>query len=910
MEEDIIIQIQLNQNDIEAALGRISKQMATLTSENKQMKKDVADGNMTWKEYAANLNVNNQALKDLKAQQSSLGGQLNVLTAEMTTANGSFKEQARMLADLKNQYASLSAVQRESEGGKAMLKQMQELDTQVKANDASMGNFQRNVGNYPTVIASVIPGFDKLNGVLGSMGTGIGQLATQGAAGFATLGKSALSMGKMFITPPIGVIVAILSAILMVIQKVKEAFSRNEEATVRMQKAFALLQPVITAVRTIFDALAVVISKVIETIAGAIEKVTKFAEFLGLLPKGYGDAAVAAQKLVQAQADLDTMSNKFIENEASRNLEIAKLRDMAVQKDKYSAQQRLMFMNMAISKEQENLNERKKIADKEADIIIQKYKQEVDTSKEAQKAVAEANATKLKAETEYYTSTRRLQSQMSAAQIEIDNEAKQKAEAAKQATQKAADDAKERRKNELDAIRQAQDTALALIKEGKQKETDALNYSYTRQIEDLKIKKNTEKNLTQKAKDEIDKTIKNLEEKQKQDLIALDKKYSDESIAQQIETETKKIELKLAAATKGSEQEYLLKTEQLQKQQQVEIDAQQKTITERLKLQYDGAELEKKVTEEMETWKILISAKYTAQQAEIDNQNKQKQLSIQRQVLENDFNEQLQALGNNEQAKLQLILQNEQEKNAQLLAMDATTKAAQYESEAAYQAAVIESKGKIIAAEKAVQQASQQTLQNQLSATSSFASAMGDVLTQIGGDNEQFAAFQKALALFNIAINTATAISGAIAAATPGDPYTVAIRIAAAIAAAIAGTAAALASAKGAKEPKAPKFAKGGTVFGPGSGTSDSIPINASSGESVMTALATQMFAPLLSPLNQIGGGVPIQAASAANQVLGEDILAQAFSRAVQSMPQPVVSVQEINSVQHRVNVLENFNHY
>ena len=72
-----------------------------------------------------------------------------------------------------------------------------------------------------------------------------------------------------------------------------------------------------------------------------------------------------------------------------------------------------------------------------------------------------------------------------------------------------------------------------------------------------------------------------------------------------------------------------------------------------------------------------------------------------------------------------------------------------------------------------------------------------------------------------------------------------------------------------------------------------------------MTALTTSMFAPVLSGLNQIGGGVPIQAANASAQVLGEDMLANAFARGMASMPSPVVSVEEISRVSSRVRVIE-----
>lgn len=53
-------------------------------------------------------------------------------------------------------------------------------------------------------------------------------------------------------------------------------------------------------------------------------------------------------------------------------------------------------------------------------------------------------------------------------------------------------------------------------------------------------------------------------------------------------------------------------------------------------------------------------------------------------------------------------------------------------------------------------------------------------------------------------------------------------------------------------------YARGGFVTGPGSPTEDLIPALLSNGESVMTAKATKMFAPLLSAMNQAAGGNPI----------------------------------------------------
>ena len=53
-----------------------------------------------------------------------------------------------------------------------------------------------------------------------------------------------------------------------------------------------------------------------------------------------------------------------------------------------------------------------------------------------------------------------------------------------------------------------------------------------------------------------------------------------------------------------------------------------------------------------------------------------------------------------------------------------------------------------------------------------------------------------------------------------------------------------------------PKFARGGMVGGFGTGTSDSVSAKLSKGETVINAKSTRMFKPMLSAMNEAGGGV------------------------------------------------------
>lgn len=176
---------------------------------------------------------------------------------------------------------------------------------------------------------------------------------------------------------------------------------------------------------------------------------------------------------------------------------------------------------------------------------------------------------------------------------------------------------------------------------------------------------------------------------------------------------------------------------------------------------------------------------------------------------------------------------------------------------------------------------------------------LGEIMGAFGEENKEMVALQKTLALAEIMINQAVAISNAIKAGSNAvSPWQMIAQIATSIVAVTTAMAQAFASLDQAK------FATGGYISGAGTGTSDSIPIRVSNGESVMNANTTAMFSGLLSSLNQLGGGVPIQATQTASSVRGEDMLARAVAKGVAMLPAPVVSVEDINRGQRQVQVM------
>lgn len=131
-------------------------------------------------------------------------------------------------------------------------------------------------------------------------------------------------------------------------------------------------------------------------------------------------------------------------------------------------------------------------------------------------------------------------------------EAQKKLAAEREKAQKKAEqDAEKAYRAELSARRSAEDAQLALIDDENQKKQIKTNLQYSRQIEDLKHTLETQKDLTEVARENINATIAALEQQQTNELI----KIEEERYAKELELQKKAIELKLQTVKEGSEEE-------------------------------------------------------------------------------------------------------------------------------------------------------------------------------------------------------------------------------------------------------------------------------------------------------------------------------------------------------------------
>ena len=538
----------------------------------------------------------------------------------------------------------------------------------------------------------------------------------------------------------------------------------------------------------------------------------------------------------------------------------------------------------------------------------------------------------------------------------------------KAAADKAAREQEQQAKKEQEVLKAAHDAMLATMEDTIEKRRIQIETQYNDEINKLKSRLATERNLTATARDAINETIKYKEIKKNQEL----EKLSDENIKQEVARQQKYIDARLSVVQKGSAEELALKKQKIEEEAKLSlnnlkndsktgtIDATEKRDnakndmdSAKAKLDSDkanGADAETiakdqeaynakvaayqameealtNITAQYEQERVDIEAKARQQKAQAELEFAQQQEADRQQVFANRLAE-LQMEGE-QQTELQqalntlgLDVQTQNERDQLEVQQQAAQEKLDYlqqfqqqegESEDEYTQRLadvgmtrLDVETQNTEARKNLADVSAQINQGEIKneeakqkAFQSVGTSMISMLDTLGESNSAFAKMSKIITLAQIAIDTGKALSAGIASAS-SLPYPANLAaIATTVATVLANVATAISTVKSAK------FAEGGKVIGPGTGTSDSINAQLSNGEYVMTAKATRMFEPMLAAMNAIGSGVPIASSRNFSVVQNTQDMTDSFTEAAQEI-KPIVSVVEITDAQNRVETIQN----
>lgn len=490
-----------------------------------------------------------------------------------------------------------------------------------------------------------------------------------------------------------------------------------------------------------------------------------------------------------------------------------------------------------------------------------------------------------------------------------DGKGKGKGNSSKGNSSKGNDTADKAAEDEAKLLRKAEDELLKITQESVETRRKVLELSYQRQIDDYQKKLDEDKTLTENSRNAILSIISSLQEQQKQ---ALEKFNAEESI-KEIEHKEKLNQLKLDAIKTGTEEEFELRRKSLENQQalaeqeatlayQNETERQEalKAIRERY--------ANEKVALEEEQATLTFERQKAELQNEIDNLSlAQSERELRQmegyQMEEQQYQEWRQrGLDQMDEHQRELLLKQEEAAQAELEALIARGQLSTQTTEE-YEAEIIAAKQRSADAQKNTNDVIVKNEQAKAQSMKAVVGGLTSLLDTLGESNKAFAKMSKIITLAQIAIDTGKALSAGIAsAAAIGFPANLPA-IATTVATILANVATAISTVKSAK------FAAGGKVVGPGTGTSDDVPAYLSNGEFVMTAAATRLFEPLLMTMNNIGRGVPIQVLNSNQSISTAEILTDSFESAAREI-KPVVSVVEITETQNRLEMIQNLDNY
>lgn len=858
-----ILDIKVNYNEAVKAIAEYQTKIDAARDAEKNLKKQLKDGEISRQQYNEEMAASKIAIADYNDAIRIINKTVQNQIKQEKEQEGSLKALRAELSNLTAEYDALSEAERKGASGEELKNKINEVTDALKGGEEETQRYYRNVGNYEEAIKSAVSSNIPFIGTLIQTQDEMGSVK----AGAVAAGAAVKNFSKTLLTLLANPIVAILTAISVVIMAVAKGIKSSEENTSRWNVVLAPLKMALDAVGKVLQIVASGILSVVEAGGKMMGWITKQLEKLPVLGKYVAEVNKENERYIamakeQAAIDRDTR-NLQVQN-AKNALQIATLKAKADDELNVSAKERMEAIREANRLEEEASKKNYELAKRRYELMVQQNAM-AENTKETNDAIAQAEVEMYNALTEYQDKRGELLGREVSLANEIKSAEKEKSDAAKAASEKAV----AIKQKELEAVRAAEDAMLALVKDKREQARKEIELTYSRQIEDLRARLETESDLTVKARQAINDQIKALEQQKAAEL----QKLSEEELQKEIDNRTKLISLQLEAVKEGSEQEYQLRMQQLLAQRDAEL-------------------ADKELTEQM---KLAIVDKYDKQMDDLILQREQEISEKQQEAVRLRMENEIMQLQQSGASELEIL----QEQASQKLELLNSIQQQEGESEQEFLNRKLQANQEYIDAKKAIADKEVEIEQVKFQTIETITSGLSSAFETLGENNKTFAILSKTLALAEIAINTGKALAAGIAQAQ-SVPFPANL-------AAIATTVATILSniAVATKTVKSAKFATGGLVTGPGTGTSDSIPAQLSNGESVMTARATSMFAPLLSSFNQMGGGVPINVTQTSSQALGEDMLARAVAKGVQSM-RPVVSVEEITSVSNRVKVLEN----
>lgn len=430
---------------------------------------------------------------EIDTVQGKLNDAMKVTGATLKSAEGSYNALAKQMSELKKRFKETNdEAERQS-----LAKQIVGINDKLKDMDSSIGNFQRNVGNYEGAFTKGLAGISKKIEMLGNP--------------LATAKNGVIALGKAFkslIMNPVG---AVIMAIVAAITALKKGFSESETASNKLKSAFASLQPVINGIKNIFTGFANIVGNIaqkaipalVNALMGAGEWMMKLLNKIGIVSaarlKAYQESIEKqkemireTQELTDSEIALVEKRMKFNENEAKAERDIAELRRKSRDEEKYTAEERQKFLEQAIAKERSINNQKLALAQEEYNIMLQRSKL-TDNDAETNNKLSESRANLYRIQKEHSEKEIKLMKELQKVKGDISKEDEKSAEQ----QQKDLEKIESIRNRATSSLLSSSEKDLKILKDRYEKEkklfeeygedTVALTEEYNRAVAKLKV---------------------------------------------------------------------------------------------------------------------------------------------------------------------------------------------------------------------------------------------------------------------------------------------------------------------------------------------------------------------------------------------------------------------------------------
>lgn len=572
-----ILDIKVNYNEAIKAIAEYQTKIDKAKEAEAKLKEQLKAGDIKRQQYNEEMAASKVYINDCNDSIRIITKTMqNQLKQEKAQENSLVSLRAK-LSNLTAEYDALSEAERNAATGIKLRDKINEVTDALKDAEEETQRYYRNVGNYKEAIMEAananIPFVQQINVMVTSLG-GVKNYISNVNQKLITVAKTTTGLTRVVKLLGTAMLGLGIGALLVVLASLVSWFTKTQKGVEAANKIMGALG---ATVNVLIDRAGKLGSALVNLFTGNFKQAGNDAKSIFA---GIGDEIVnetkQAWKLAEVLNEIDKREVMLSMSRAANRAEIEKLKK-AADDQTLSTQERIKAAEKAAEIEKKDLAVQTELAEarlantlgftemnNEVRKLMEQIKAGDITADEVIEKLGLSDSTieDLKVFRDQFNELQELMEDSYGRQTEQQN-------TLNSIRQEGADKAKEAKQTELEAVRAAEDAMLALVKDKREQARKEIELNYSRQIEDLQISLKQEENLTAKAREAINAKIKALEQQKSMELS----KLSDEELKKELENRLKMISLQLESVKEGSEQEYQLKIQQLQAQQEAELSS-------------------------------------------------------------------------------------------------------------------------------------------------------------------------------------------------------------------------------------------------------------------------------------------------------------------------------------------------